>query len=225
MINQLFRTKFESNLTSFSVFLGLNAVLGLLLLGADREPDSLEAAGFYTNVAVWLVVFCLVAGGLSLLRYNRERSSRLYAQLPVTHRQIRVAYWLHAALHLCISSLVLLLAMFFTGGVPVLEVLLFALLYFFHAGVLLAVLSILASNNWRLIPEEVRRNTVLYFFLATLVIFVLVFGLGFIVAGYGRVQQNGVENWPQLTLLMAVLCAGLVALDIHLFGKKDDYLG
>ena len=46
MINQLFRTKFESNLTPFIVFLALNALLGFILIAISNEsrprPESVE---------------------------------------------------------------------------------------------------------------------------------------------------------------------------------------
>lgn len=225
MINQLFRTKFESNLTPFIVFLTLNAAFGLILLSVGSEsPHGPSSSEFFAGVCMWLLLFCLVAGGLSLLRYNRERWSRLFTQLPVTSLQIRSTYWVHAGLYLCISALVLLLIMIREGDIPLLSMLRFALLYLFHAGVLLAVISIITSNTLLLIPEEIRKRSVIYFFLATFITFLILFALGFLVAGYIRVSESGVENWTGLTLLMMVLCAGLVTLDIHLFRKKDNYL-
>jgi hypothetical protein len=225
MINQLFRTKFESNVTAFIVFLALNALLGFIQIAInDDYPDRPETAGYFAGVTAWLLIFCLVAGVLSLLRYNRERSSRLYAQLPVTSLQIRLAYWFHASLYLCISSLVMLI-IFYSDITPLLDLLQFTLLYFSHAGVLLAVISIVTSNTLRLIPDEIRRRTVIYFFLATLITFLFLLAFGFIVAGYIHVQESGTVNWSLLTLLMTLLCAVLVTLDIHLFRNKDNYLG
>ena len=223
MINQLFRTKFESNLTAFIVFLGLNALLALVLITINYASWARPGV-FPTEVAFWLVIFCLLAAGLSLLRYNREKSSRLYAQLPVTSLQIRIAYWSHASLYLCISSLMLLSTIFYQKATPVPDALLFTLVYFFHAGVLLAVVSIITSNNLRLIPEEVRKRTIVYFLLATLITVLFLFAIVSLVAGYIRLDQEGVESWPLLTMIMALLCAGLVALDIYLFRKKDNYL-
>lgn len=225
MINQLFRTKFESNLTPFIVFLAMNALLGLILISTSSESQGRPVSvHFFTGITIWLLMFCLVAGGLALLRYNRERSSRLYAQLPVTSLQIRLAYWCHASLYLCISSSMLLLIVFYTARIPVLDMLRFTLLYFAHAGVLLAVISIVTSNTLRLIPEEIRKRTVVYFFLSTFITFLFLFAIGFIVAGYMRVHESGAENWSLLTLLMVLLCGGLVILDIHLFRNKDSYL-
>jgi hypothetical protein len=225
MINQLFRAKFESNLVPFIVFLGLNALVGfvLVMMSVDFHITSFGAETI-TETAVLLLSFCFVAGGLSLLRYNRERSSRLYAQLPVTSLQVRVAYWCHACLYLCISSLVLLMTMLYAGNVGALDMLRFTLLYFFHAGVLLGAISIVTSNTLRLIPDEVRKSTVVYFFLATFITFLFLVALVFIVVGYIRVTGGGVENWTLLTLIMMLLCVGLVALDIQLFRNKDSYL-
>jgi hypothetical protein len=225
MLNQLFRTKFESNLSNFIVFLALNAFLGFMLtMECYDSQDSLVSSGFFTGVATWLLVFCFVAGGLALLRYNREKSSRLYAQLPVTSVQVRLAFWLHASLYLCISSLMLLLIMFYALRSPLRDLLQFTLLYFSHAAGLLAVISIVNSNTLRLIPAEIRKRTVVYFFLATFVTFLFLVALGFVVAGYVRVLEGEVENWPLVTLLMTLLCIGLVTLDIELFRKKDNYL-
>src|SRR5687768_15013626 len=110
MINQLFRTKFESNLTAFIMFLFLNALYGLTLIAVSRDSHERPATvDFYTWITIWLLLFCLAAGTVSLLRYNKEKSSRLYAQLPVTSLQVRLAYWLNACLYLAISSLMLLL--------------------------------------------------------------------------------------------------------------------
>jgi MFS family permease len=225
MINQLFRTKFESNLTAFIVFLFLNALLGLFLIVINSDSHVRPVSEqFFTFISIWLLLFCLVAGALSLLRYNKEKSSRLYAQLPITSLQVRIAYWSHVSLYLCISSLMLLAAMVYADK-PVPEILLFTVLYFFHAGVLLAVISILTSNTMRLIPDEIRKRTVIYFFLATFITFLFLLAIGFIVAGYVHVAEGGIVDWSLLTVFVTLLCIGLVALDIYLFGKKDNYLG
>ena len=222
MINQLFQTKLVSNLTPFIVFLTLNALLGLILISIhDDTPPPL---GYFSAVIAWLLCFPLAAGGLALLRYNRERHTRLYALLPATSLQVRLAFWCHGCLYLCIASLMLLLVMIFEAQLPVLTLLQFTLLFFSHAGVLLAVISIVTSNTLSLVPKEIRKRTFLYFLLATFITFLFMFGIGLIVAGYIHLNEQGVENWLQLTLLMTLLCAGLVTLDIHLFRHKDSYL-
>jgi hypothetical protein len=91
--------------------------------------------------------------------------------------------------------------------------------------VLLAVISILTSNTMRLIPDEIRKRTVIYFFLATFITFLFLLAIGFIVAGYVHVAEGGIVDWSLLTVFVTLLCIGLVALDIYLFGKKDNYLG
>ncbi len=225
MINELFRTRFESSLAPFITFVALNALLGLLLATAFEYPrEAGDHAGYFAGVVSWMLIICLVAGGLGLLRHNRERHTRLYAQLPVTSVEVRLAYWMHASLYLCISSLLLVLIMVNAVAVRWLDILQFALLYFAHAGALLAVISILLSNTLRLIPEEIRKRTVIYFFMATFITFLLLFALGLVVSGYIHVQQEGVKNWWSLTLTMLLLCAALVALDIQLFRNKESYL-
>ncbi|MES2626825.1 MAG: hypothetical protein V4628_16180 [Pseudomonadota bacterium] len=223
MINQLFRTQFESNLTAFIVFLALNTLLGVALLTLNYD-DWATPGEFSVGISFWLLLFCIVAGGLSLLRHNRERSSRLYAQLPVTSLEIRIAHWSHAALYLLISSLMLLLISFYAATTSFTDTLLFTLLHFFHAGALLAIVSIVMSNNLRLIPDEVRKRTIVYFLLATSITFLFLFAIGFIVAGYIHMEKEGIEKWWLLTLIMSVLCAALVTFDIHLFRKKAGYL-
>jgi MFS family permease len=179
----------------------------------------------FTAVTLWLLIFCLVAGGLSLLRYNRERHCRLFAQLPVTNLQIRLSFWCHACLYVLVSTCVLVLIMFYADIEPLTGILRFAALYFFHAGVLLSTITIASSSSMRLIPEEVRSRTILYFFLAVALTFMFLFAIGFVVAGYLHVVESDSVNWSMLTLLMLLLCAALVSLDIHLFRGKDTYLG
>ncbi|MES2606984.1 MAG: hypothetical protein V4603_18790 [Pseudomonadota bacterium] len=225
MINQLFRTRFESNMAPFIVFLAMNALLGLRLVVRDDDsgwrPESVQS---FAEITVWLFICCLVAAAMLLLRHNRERNGRLYAQLPVTSLEIRLSYWCHAGLYLCISSLVLLLAMIFAGAQSVLAMLQFTLLYFVHAGALLAVISIVTSNTLRLIPDEIRKRTVVYFFLATFITFLFMFAIGVVIASYDYVLEGNVQNWSLVTLLTTLVCSALVALDVHLFRRKDNYL-
>jgi hypothetical protein len=224
MLSQLFRTKFESNLTAFIVFLAMNALLGMILISTGISRRQVVLADFFGGVTLWLMIICVVAGGLALLRHSRERSSRLYAQLPVTSLQVRLAYWCHASLYLCISSLVLLLIMFYAARLSWFDLLQFTLLYFAHAGVLLAVISIVTSNTLRLIPEEIRKHTVVYFFLAIFITFLFLFAIGAVVAGYVSLLEDGAGNWSLLTLIMTSLCAALVTLDVYLFSSKQSYL-
>lgn len=226
MIHELFRSKFESNLGTFIVFVALHVALGFLLLtisdgrGADALPDR-----FLADVTAWLLVFCAAAGVSALLRHNRERRTRLYAQLPVSSLQVRSAAWCHAALYLCISALTLLWITLMVGTWSLLEQLRFALLYFAHAGVLLALWSIVLGNTVSLVPEDIRKRTVLYFFVATAVTFLILFVLGLIVGAYLHVLGTDDLNWTLLTLLMCIGCIGLVLLDVYLFCRKAEYLG
>lgn len=226
MINTLFRTKFESNTTAFIVFLALNGLLGFIVLQSGLHNRALATADLpYGSITLWLLAFSLVAAGLSLLRHNRERSSRLYAQLPVTPVQVRLAYWCHVALYIGISTLLLVLIMLIADALPLLDVLLYALLYLSHAGVVMGVLSIVSGNTLRLIPEEVRRRTIAYFFLAALITFLFLLALGFVVSWYIYVLEGRWVNWAMLTLLMVAGCGSLVVLDIALFRRRDSYLG
>lgn len=226
MINTLFRTQFESNTAAFIVFLALHALMGFLLLTIHVEngyrPLGSDA---YFFIVMWLLVFCAIAVTMALLRHNREKRCRLYAQLPVTPRQVRLAYWCLAALFILVSTGMLILIMLLADDLLLQDVAVFAVLHFVHAGVLLAVLSIVTSNNLTLIPEEIRRRTIMYFFMAALLTFLTLFLLGLLVAAYIQLLADGNANWGLLTVLMLLGCAGLVATDVHLFQRKDDYLG
>lgn len=226
MINALFRTKFESHLTPFIVFLALNGMMAFILLQASLHRGA-AAMGSppYGSITMWLLLFSLVAAGLALLRHNRERHSRLYAQLPVTPVEVRLAYWCHVALYIGISTLLLVLIMLLADDLPLLDVLLYALLYLCHAGVVMGVLSIMTSNSVQLIPEEVRRRTIVYFFLATFITFLFLFAIGFVVTWYLYILEGREVDWGLLTLLMAAVCGALVAWDIELFRRKDNYIG
>jgi hypothetical protein len=227
MINALFRTNVESNAITFIVFLTLNGLMGFILLqgGSMHRADDGTLNVPYASITLWLLLFSFVAAGLALLRHNRERHSRLYAQLPVTPLQVRLAYWCHAALYAGISTLVLALIMLVAGDLPLLDVLLFALLYLCHAGVVMAVLSIVTGNSVQLIPEEIRRRTIVYFFLATFVTFLFLLAIGFVMSWYIYILEGREVDWGLLTLLMAAVCAALVAWDIALFRRRDNYLG
>ena len=227
MINQLFRTKFESNLTAFLVFLAMNALLVARVIVRSDDPWwQPESRVLVSESTVWLLMSSAVAAVISLLRYNRERNSRLYAQLPVTSLQVRLSFWAYAALYLCISSLALLFVMLYADTRPFLEMLQVMWLYFSHGMILLAIISIATSSSLRVIPEEIRRRTVAYFFLGTLVTFLILLAITFVITFYDRAIGGRLTiAWWRLTLLMTLMAAGLVALDVHLFRKKDSYLG
>lgn len=224
MINAMFRSGFESHITAFLVFVGLNALMGfILLMDGIGSPGTMFRVP-YAAITLWLLLFCLVAAGLALLRHKRERHGRLYAQLPVTAAQVRLAYWCHAGLYIVVSTLMLALVMLAAGELPVLDMLLYLLLYLSHAGVLMALLSILTGNSLRLIPEEIRRRTIAYFFLASFITFLFLVAIGFVVSWYVYILEGGVVDWALLTLLMVIACSALVAADIQLFRRRDSYL-
>lgn len=226
MINVLFRTLFESNRSPFIVFLALNGALCFLLLGINADNGGEQPpANAYHFIVFWLLLFCLVAATLAVMRHNREKRCRLYAHLPVSPREVRLAYWCLAALYLFISTGVLTLILLLAGITPFMNVFGFAALYFFHAGLLLAVLSIFTSNDVPLIPEEIRRRTVPYFFMSALLTFLVLFLLGTAVGFYTHLIEDGSAKWPLLTVIVMFACIGLVALDVRLFQRKDNYLG
>lgn len=225
MINALFRTKFESNILYFGLFLGLNAFFGVILTQIFNEgPRRPEEEGFATIIS-WLLIIGVLTGGGAMMRHNREKRTRLYAELPVTPRQIRLAYWCLVGLFLFVSTGVFSLILFFSGISTASGLLLNALLYFVHAGTLMGVISIIFNNSVRLIPEEVRRHTVLYFFMAALLTFLTLFALGFLVMLYATFVEHGVVDRTVLTMSLTAACAGLVALDVFLFERKGNYLG
>jgi hypothetical protein len=224
MISQLVRTKFESNLMSFIVFIALIAYAGVRYVMTGEVPDAGNPTGDTVLTAyALLVVFCMAAGLVSLLRQNRERSTRLYAQLPVSPRQIRVAYWLHASLYPGIAALMLLAFVMSAGSVAA-SGYLWPVMLFFHVCLLLACFSLVTSNIARVIPEAVRRITIVY----CIVVAVATVGLGASVA-FAAVtligEYEGPESLPKLIVTMAIVCVALVALDINSFGKKDHNLG
>jgi MFS family permease len=227
MINQLFLTKFESNLTAFITFLAMNSLLLLVMLAEmlDGSPIKTDSGLFFAAISLWLTAFCLVAGGIVLLRHNRERHSRLYAQLPVTSLEVRVAHWCHATLYICIASLALLLILSFAGVFSWFEKLRFTLVFFLHAGAGLAAISIVTGNSLPLVPEELRRRTILYFFVCTMITTLFLGGLGLMVGGYISILEAESVNWTLLTVALMVVCGGLTSLDIYLFTKKQSYLG
>lgn len=223
MINRLFKIMFESNLIAFITFLALNALLTFVVI--METSHKTVGSGFFGSISAWLIVNSLVAGTLSLLRYNKERHSRLYAQLPVSSLEIRIAHWSHASLYLCISSFLLLVMMLFAGNFAWHELVMFTLLYFCHAGVALAVISIVAGNSMTLIPDEIRKRTIAYFFMATCITFLFLGLLGAVIGTYINVIEAKAVNWTLLTTVMLFLCVGLVCLDLQLFSRKQSYVG
>lgn len=225
MINQLFRINFESNLPAFIVFLALNALLSFIVFNMVFHPLHETAANVFPVIVMWLLVFCLIGGGISLLRHNKEKRTRLYSQLPVTPVQVRAAYWVHASAYAVISSLVLAYAMYNSELMSNGDVVFFSFLNLFHTGVLMAIVSIVTGNTVRIIPEEIRRRTIIYFFLATALTFLLLLSIGFTISFYVHLAEHGSLKWNRLLMGLIVLFATLVAFDIHLFRKRENYLG
>ena len=63
------------------------------------------------------------------------------------------------------------------------------------------------------------------YFMAALVTFLILFFLGFLVAFYTHIMEDGVANRTVLTSTLAAVFAGLVALDIYLFSNRESFLG
>lgn len=222
MIAQLVRTRFESNLMSFIVFIAL-IIAATIRVVATYEgtpsvgPETLQAVMI---AAAWLALACAAAGIVSLLRQNRERSGRLYAQLPVSPRQIRIAYWLHLSIYPAIVAI--LLALYTRVALDEAIPAEFGLVppgVFLSMGNWLASLSLVMSNISRVIPESLRRNTVLYCIVVTVATIAL--GLCAILTTALLAQTNEVDNFPRTVATMGAVCCVLVLLDIYLYTKKD----
>ena len=219
MITQLVRTRFESNMMSFIVFVAL-IVAGAARFLMTREPVQGPEQFEQIQIATaWLMLCCLAAGIVSLLRQNRERSGRLYAQLPASARQIRASYWLHVCLYPGVAALLLHAVLLFGGSEPVDAAFQVVSAGFFLSTILwLACLSLVTSNIARVIPHMIRANIVLYSIVVALATLLLGYSLILVVVFLGGA---GVAALPYLFTLVALICATLVALDIHLYAKKD----
>ena len=221
MIGRLVRTKLESNLISFIVFIALIAAATIRYLMTRELPQGPVTRQMFLAAAAPLTICCFVPGIISLLRQNRERSSRLYAQLPVSPRQIRVAYWLHASLYLVITAVMLEIFVALAGTGPAAEnYYLLSLALIISLYVWLAGLSLATSNLSRVLSERIRRNTLLYGFIVTVATFLLVYALILIsLAVTGQLGNEG--NIPKLLATMTTVGVAMITLDIYLFGKKD----
>lgn len=220
MIAQLVRTRFESNLMSFIVFIGL-VIAATIRLVATQEaspPPATEVIQVLLVPVAWLFLAGAAAGIVSLLRQNRERSGRLYAQLPVSPRQMRIAYWLHLGIYAALVALLLALYMrvALDATVPA-EFRLVPLGIFLTMCIWLACLSLVMSNITRVIPESVRRNAVLHCIVVAAA--TLVLGFGAILITASLTNEDG--DLLRTTAAMATVCCILIALDIYLYTQKD----
>lgn len=219
MISQLVRTRFESNLMSFIVFVALVAAATARFQMTREAPQGPVLPQQIQMAAVWLMLCLLAAGIVSLLRQNRERSGRLYAQLPVSPRQNRVAYWLHVTLYPAIAALLLHAFMLFGGSEPAAVELQWVSYGFFISTCLwLACFSLVTGNIARLIPQRIRANTVLYCCFVAIVTQLLGFML---IAAVRLIGGEAFEDSERMFPVLAVVCAALIALDVHLFARKD----
>ena len=231
MINKLFRTLFEMNLSPFIVFVALNASMFFLLMSmhstfvVDGEVVVVNTHTDYHFIVLWLLIFSLVAATLGLIKHNKERRCRLFALLPASPKEIRLAYWCLAALYIFISTCMLVMVMVIGEFTPFMNIFGFGLLYFVNAGMLLAILSIVTSNDLPLIPEEVRRRTIPYFFISALLTFLCLFFMALGVSFYTHLIRDSATKWPMFTGIITLIFIGLVALDVRLFNKKESYLG
>lgn len=224
MIVQLVRTRFESNLMSFLVFMALIVVAGARFLMTREVPQGPVPPQQILQAGAWLMLCCLAAGLVSLLRQNRERSGRLYAQLPVSPRQARIAYWLHVCLYPGIAALLLHAVIRFGGSEPsVGEARIVPIAFFLATCLWIACFALVTSNIARVIPESVRKNTVLYCVVVTLATLVLGGILILTVQALLGEFRGGADFKKTFASLGAVLVV-LVMLDVHLFGKNDGSL-
>jgi hypothetical protein len=219
MIGQLVRTRFESNLMSFVVFVALIVAATARFLMTREVPQGPVPQQQIIMAAAWLMLSLLAAGIVSLLRQNRERSGRLYAQLPVSPRQIRVTYWLHVTLYPAIAALLLHAFVLFGGSEPAAAgAQLVSVGLFVSACLWLACFSLVTNNIARLIPQSIRANTVLYCCVVALATIILGFGL---IIAVRLIGGEGFEDERKMFPVLALLWAALVVLDIYLYAKKD----
>jgi hypothetical protein len=217
MIRQLVRTEFESNLVNIGqttlIILLMSLLLSTLMLDSDGDDKEM--------FIVMALILSSVMGARIYLRYSRQKHTRIYAQLPVTSREVCIATWCFtfACLLLPTSFWLLFLALHvdyddsqLLPAVTSFYLALTALIAVISIATKIANLSSPQAGYWKwvyatgfLIFSLILTGTEL----GTLIVFL----------------EEETADWAVVVPVMLLTSVGLVAADFWLHKRVDNYLG
>ena len=217
MISQIVRTEFQSNLAGIgpTALLVIAASLVFFTLMSDPDGDDLELFLVLSLVVSW------VMGARIYLRYSRQKHARIYAQLPVTHRQVCIAVWGFTLAGLLVPTFFWLLFLLLHRAYSVSHLLPAVVSFYLGVTALIATIAI-ATNNVNLSGPR----TLFWKWIYTIAF--LVFSLVLVASEFGTLiffLEEGTADWAVIVPVLLLTSVGLVMADIWLHQRADNYLG
>jgi len=214
MIRHLIRTEIIGNLNILSGLIAVNLV-GLLIFIFATQMQEIAPAIVFSIIPAGIAAFAIYT------RAKRERRSRLHAQLPVTQLQIVISEWCFAFITLLIPASILLLSALLSNEYSFIE----ALRNFFV--IFCAITSVLAAIAIAMGIGKLPRpySRVLEWLWILFVLFFIALAPISLDSRSFFFSAAGIPNWTLISTFYGVSAVGLVAVNIWLHQKAEDYLG
>ena len=215
MISQLVRTEFESNLAGIghAALLVIATSLVFFTLMLDPDGDDLEA---FLALSLTLAG---VMGARVYLRYSRQKHARIYAQLPVTSRQVCLAVWCFTLTCLLVPTFFWVMFLLLHEDYAISHLL--PAVVSFYVGVTALIATISIATNVANLP-----GTRYWKWIYTIAFMVFAFAL--VATEFGTLiffLEEGTADWAVIVPLLLLTSTGLVMADIWLHKRADNYLG
>jgi len=230
MISRLVRTELESYLHDVVVWGGTVFLLVVLLLSfmgtvVARSEDPLSAMSDLFLLAVSLSSM-LVAVKVSS-RNDIEKRTRLFAQLPVSTREVSFASWCVRLLCLSIPTLACSVFVARVANMPFATFALVTVAIYLGGTTLVAAISVVTSTRRLPHPISAWANTV-FIACAIVVVGIPIIGKQLVLPPSGphtAIWSLAGAGLPGLAGFLMVSAVGLVVLDVWLRDRADHYLG
>jgi hypothetical protein len=226
-LSRLVRTELESYLHDLVVWGGpifLLLVLFLSFLGTvvARSGDSLSdyLSLFLLSVGLSSVLLAVKISGRNAI----EKRTRLFSQLPVSTREVSLASWCVRLLCLSIPTLACTVFVARAANMPFATFALVTLATYLGGTTLVAAISVAMSIRPLPSPISAWARGV-YIGCAIVVIVIWITGNLFVFPSLRSAAIGSLAGLPGLTGCLMVSSVGLVALDVWLRERADDYLG
>jgi hypothetical protein len=229
MISRLVRTELESYLHDLVVWGGTVCFLLVLFLSfmgtVVVTPSSDPSSGYLADLF-------LLAAGLSFVllaikvsgRNVVEKRIRLFAQLPVSTREVSFASWCVRLLYLSIPTLAFTVFLARVTNSPVARFALVTLATYLGGTTLIAAISV--TMNIRHLPSPIAAWAKNVYIACAAVAFVIWFlGNLLVFPPLGAIGSLADVGLPGLIGYLMVSSVGLVVLDVWLRDRMVDYLG
>ncbi len=206
--------------TAFFLVLLFLSFTGMVVVRSGDSSSDYLSGPILLSLALSSVLLAVKVSGRNAV----EKRTRLFAQLPVSAREVSIATWCVRLLCLWIPTLAFTVFLARAADMPSATFALVTLATYLGGTTLIATISVAMSVRHLPSPPSTWANGV---YIACAIVAIVIWFLGnlLVLPPSPATPIASFSNLPGLTGCLVVSSAGLVVLDVWLRERVDDYLG